>query len=239
MSPLAQATTQPCPNLWTPSEVLTLLGFISTVFLGAVVTAIVKVTEAVKNARIAVIQATAAGAKADANTTALAGLQHQVTQVALNTPPAPPARSHVRRRATPRLRRPRLSDAAAPNRRGMMCLAVAVDVMGLVIMTGLLGLVCIAMLVVFVWYLHKRDKLFTETVKGIEHSCHDFQREINDSTRDAFKSILATLYENKEALSDAKDALNTSGEVIVNAMAVMQQIRAASDASSPDRGSHI
>jgi hypothetical protein len=121
----------------------------------------------------------------------------------------------------------------------MMCLAVAVDVMGLVIMTGLLGLVCIAMLVVFVWYLHKRDKLFTETVKGIEHSCHDFQREINDSTRDAFKSILATLYENKEALSDAKDALNTSGEVIVNAMAVMQQIRAASDASPPDRGSHI
>jgi hypothetical protein len=92
---LAQATTQPCPNLWTPSEVLTLLGFISTVFLGAVVADIVKVTEAVKNARIAVIQATAAGAKADANTTALAGLQHQVTQVALNTPPAPPARSPV------------------------------------------------------------------------------------------------------------------------------------------------
>jgi hypothetical protein len=93
---LAQATTQPCPNLWTPSEVLTLLGFISTVFLGAVIAAIVKVTEAVKNARIAVIQATAAGAKADANTTALAGLQHQVTQVALNTPPAGgPARSPV------------------------------------------------------------------------------------------------------------------------------------------------
>jgi hypothetical protein len=85
---LAQATTQPCPNLWTPNEVLTLLGFISTVFIGAVVTAIVKVIDAQKNAKVAVIQATAAGAKADANTTALAGLQTQVTQVALNTPPA-------------------------------------------------------------------------------------------------------------------------------------------------------
>jgi hypothetical protein len=98
---LAQATTQPCPNLWTPNEVLTLLGFISTVFIGAVVTAIVKVIDAQKNAKVAVIQATAAGAKADANTTALAGLQTQVTQVALNTPPANTAHAATRSPVVP------------------------------------------------------------------------------------------------------------------------------------------
>jgi hypothetical protein len=82
---LAQATTQPCPNLWTPSEVLTLLGFISTVFLGAVVTAIVKITEAVKNAKVAVIEAAKATGTSKANSDAIIGLQHQVTTVALGS----------------------------------------------------------------------------------------------------------------------------------------------------------
>jgi hypothetical protein len=92
---LAQATTQPCPNLWTPGEVVTLVSVISTVFVGAVAAAIVKVIEASKNSKLAVIAATAATAKVDNNTHQINGLQQQITQVALNTPPAaaaaPPA----------------------------------------------------------------------------------------------------------------------------------------------------
>ena len=100
----------------------------------------------------------------------------------------------------------------------MMCLAIAVDIVGMVIMTALLGLVCVAMLVVFVWYLHKRDKLFTDTVKGIEHSCHAFQREINENTKEAFTSILQTL-------RDTKHALDRSSEVTLHAMTTLQEIR--------------
>jgi hypothetical protein len=117
----------------------------------------------------------------------------------------------------------------------MMCLAVAVDVMGLVIMAVTIGVIGLAMLVVFVWYLHSRDKLFTQTIKGIEHSCHDFQRQLNDNTREAFKSILVTL-------NDTKHALNTSAEVTLQAMTLMGQLREEMRERGqrpPDRGSHI
>lgn len=81
-------TTNPCPNLWTPGEVITLISVISSVFVGAVVAGIIKVIEANKNAKLAIIAASAASGKVDANTHQLNGLQQQVTQVALNTPPA-------------------------------------------------------------------------------------------------------------------------------------------------------
>jgi hypothetical protein len=98
-----------------------------------------------------------------------------------------------------------------------------------------IGGVCILMLGVFVWYLHSRDKLFTQTIKGIEHSCHDFQREINNNTRDAFTSILQTL-------RDAKHALDTSSEVTVKAMTMLHEMRDERDRdrqSPADKGSHI
>jgi hypothetical protein len=115
----------------------------------------------------------------------------------------------------------------------MMCLAVSVDVWGMVIMAVTIGVMCIMMLGVFVWYLHSRDKLFTQTIKGIEHSCHDFQREINNNTRDAFTSILQTL-------RDAKHALDTSGEVTVRAMTMLQRLHDERSHDPPDsRGPHI
>jgi hypothetical protein len=95
---LAQAT-QPCPNLWTPNEVITLITVISTVFVGAVVGGWLKVIDAQKNAKLAIIAAAKATGKAEANSDAIIGLQHQVTSVALATSPAvvpaPAARSPV------------------------------------------------------------------------------------------------------------------------------------------------
>lgn len=120
-----------------------------------------------------------------------------------------------------------------------MCLAtVAVDVWGLVIMAVTIGGVCILMLGVFVWYLHARDKLFTQTIKGIEHSCHDFQREINNNTRDAFTSILQTL-------RDTKHALEKSTEVTLHAMVRLQELKEENEAAAAarqgaaDKGSNI
>jgi hypothetical protein len=94
MTLLSQAT-QPCNNLWTPGEVVTLVTVISTVFVGAIVTGVVKIIEAARNAKLAVIAAAKADGKAEANITALAGLQHQVTQVALSTTPPAAQRSPV------------------------------------------------------------------------------------------------------------------------------------------------
>lgn len=112
-----------------------------------------------------------------------------------------------------------------------MCLAIAVDLWGLVIAVVAIGGCNFFIIGLFVWYLHSRDKLFTTTVKGIEHSCHDFQRQLNDNTREAFKSILVTL-------NDAKHALDTSSEVTLKAMAMMQKWR-EEESRPTDRGQNI
>lgn len=67
---------------------MTLMSVFSTVVIAGIVGGIVKVIEAAKNAKLAVIAATKADTKADANAQQLTGLQHQVTQVALNAAPA-------------------------------------------------------------------------------------------------------------------------------------------------------
>jgi hypothetical protein len=116
-----------------------------------------------------------------------------------------------------------------------MCLAISVDLWGLVVAVLSIGACNLIVIGIFVLYLHSRDKLFTQTVKGIEHSCHDFQRQLNDNTREAFKSILVTL-------NDTKHALNTSSEVTLQAMTLLGQIREemrGEGQKTPDRGSHI
>lgn len=87
MIALAQAAaTQPCQGTWTPGEVAMLMTVFSSVVIAGIVGGIIKVIEASKNARLAVIAATSASAQANANARQLTGLQQQVTQVALNTP---------------------------------------------------------------------------------------------------------------------------------------------------------
>jgi hypothetical protein len=87
--PLAQAATQPCQSAWTPGEVAMLMSVFSSVVIAGIVGGIIKVIEAGKNARLAVLAATQAKATSEHNTNQLNGLQAQVTQVALNA--APPA----------------------------------------------------------------------------------------------------------------------------------------------------
>jgi hypothetical protein len=81
-------TTQ-AANLWTPGEVAMLITTISTVFLSALTVAILKVIEAAKNARVAVIEASKATAQAQANSQQMNGLQQQVSAVALSQTPPP------------------------------------------------------------------------------------------------------------------------------------------------------
>jgi hypothetical protein len=105
----------------------------------------------------------------------------------------------------------------------MMCLAVVVDVWGLVIAVAAIGGVNVTVIALFLRHL-----------RGREHSCHDFQRQLNDNTREAFKSILVTL-------NDTKHALNTSSEVTLQAMTLMGQMREEmreGGQKPPDRGSH-
>jgi hypothetical protein len=112
----------------------------------------------------------------------------------------------------------------------MMCLAVAVDLWGLVIAVVAIGGCNFCVIALFVWYLHSRDRLFTQTVKGIEHSCHDFQRQLNDNTREAFKSILVTLH-------DAKKSLDTNSEIMVKAIEALSRYQAAE--RPVDKGQNI
>lgn len=98
-------TTQPTTSgvAWTPADVMTLMGLVSGVFLSGVGLLIVKVIDALKNAKIAIIAAEAAReASQRASTTAsenkgqtdqlakqVSGMQSQLTAVAMQTPPAP------------------------------------------------------------------------------------------------------------------------------------------------------
>jgi hypothetical protein len=84
---LLSQTTQPCPNLWTPGEVIALMSAFSTLVVGGFFAGWRSIIALKRDAALAVIAASKADGKADANATALGVLQHQVTQVALNTPP--------------------------------------------------------------------------------------------------------------------------------------------------------
>jgi hypothetical protein len=91
---LAQ-TTQPCPNLWTPGEVIALMSAFSTLVLGGFFAGWLKVIDAQKNSKLAIIAAAKATGKSEANSDAIIGLQHQVTSVALATAPPSAPRSPV------------------------------------------------------------------------------------------------------------------------------------------------
>lgn len=102
----------------------------------------------------------------------------------------------------------------------MMCLAVVVDLWGLVIAVAAIGGVNVSVIALFLWHLRSR-----------EHACHGFQREINGNTREAFTSILQTL-------RDTKHALDVSSEVTLKAMTMLQQTRDERDAER-NMGKHI
>jgi hypothetical protein len=95
---LAQAATQPCQTAWTPGEVAMLMSVFSSVVIAGIAGGIVKVIEAARNAKVAVLAATTAKANTEANARQIDGLQTQVTQVALNTLPAT---SHARSPVVP------------------------------------------------------------------------------------------------------------------------------------------
>jgi hypothetical protein len=92
---LAQATTQPAANLWTPGEVSMLITVFGSVVIGGFFAGWRMIIEANTRSKLAILAAQSAGkdavaasTKADANATALGVLHNQVTAVALSTPPS-------------------------------------------------------------------------------------------------------------------------------------------------------
>lgn len=118
----------------------------------------------------------------------------------------------------------------------------AVELGPLLAVAVVVGLMQILLAAVFVWYMHRRDCRYAvmekhrdQVMQTRDHSCHEFQRKLNDNTLDAFKQVVAHL-------SEGKTALQQSTRVTVQAMRVLAQFRHVPPppvGPPPDQGSNI
>jgi TPP-dependent 2-oxoacid decarboxylase len=99
----------------------------------------------------------------------------------------------------------------------------------------------IILAVVFVWYMHRRDCRYSviekhrdQVMQSREHSCHEFQRALNDNTLDAFKQVV-------KHLAESKTALDQSTRATMQVMRVLSRFQAVKPPEAgplPNQGPH-
>jgi uncharacterized membrane-anchored protein YhcB (DUF1043 family) len=117
-----------------------------------------------------------------------------------------------------------------------------VEIGPLLAIAVVVGLMQIILAVVFVWYMHRRDCRYSviekhrdQVMQSREHSCHEFQRALNDNTLDAFKQVV-------KHLAESKTALDQSTRATMQVMRVLSRFQAVKPPEAgplPNQGPHI